>query len=87
MLEAQFSYVLAVLQRGRADQLAASVKKHIFDAFNDKLQREVDGSAWAGNCNSWYKTADGRVINDWSGTVRDYQAATRTFKPAEFDFI
>jgi hypothetical protein len=32
---------------------------------------------WAATCSSWYKTATGRVTNNWPGFTVQYWRATR----------
>ncbi|MBV8400244.1 MAG: hypothetical protein JOZ17_16110 [Acetobacteraceae bacterium] len=45
------------------------------------------GTAWVAGCTSWYKTADGRITNNWSGSVEDYKHRTACFDPHEYDMI
>ena len=38
---------------------------------DERTQRLMAGTAWVANCHSWYKTASGRVTNNWpTWTVR-----------------
>ena len=37
------------------------VKPDALAAFNSTLQAELRGTAWAGSCLSWYKTADNLI--------------------------
>ncbi len=85
MLEAQFNYILQglALQRESGAE-AMSVSDDAFTEFDRKVQSDIEKSAWAGSCNSWYKTESGRVVNNWSGTVREYQAATSHLERADF---
>ena len=85
MLEAQFGYVLQAL--AAQDELgveALEVRPTVVSRFNAELQGEMDDAAWSGGCNSWYKNAAGRVINNWSGTVHQYHDKTRHFVSDEF---
>jgi cation diffusion facilitator CzcD-associated flavoprotein CzcO len=85
MLEAQFSYVLQAL--AAQDELggeALEVRPTVVSRFNAELQGEMDDAAWSGGCNSWYKNAAGKVINNWSGTVHQYHDKTRRFVSDEF---
>lgn len=79
MFEAQFGYIAQAARIILAEGVALSVDPARARAYDDALQQAMEGSAWAGNCNSWYKNADGRVVNNWSGPVREYQDETRTF--------
>ena len=85
MLEAQFGYVVQAL--AAQDELgvdALEVRPSVVSRFNAELQGEMDDAAWSGGCNSWYKNAAGKVINNWSGTVHQYHDKTRRFVSDEF---
>ncbi|KAF1925717.1 cyclohexanone 1,2-monooxygenase [Didymella exigua CBS 183.55] len=79
MIEAQSRYlntlVAAVLDaRTRNTRLGLMPKRPVTDAFNDKIQAILQKSSFADpNCGSWYKNAEGRITNNWSGTVVEYQ--------------
>ena len=51
------------------------------------LQEELAGSAWAGSCISWYKTAENRITNNWPGPVEAYKAQTSSLNLKDFDFL
>ncbi len=89
MIEAQIGYVLQALNAldtldgsGRA---ALDVRAGVMNDYNDTVQAEFAGSAWVGDCSSWYKNAAGRVVNNWSGTVREYRDLTRQFVVDHYD--
>jgi hypothetical protein len=79
MIEAQSRYlntlVSAVLDaRNRNDRIGLMPKQAVTDRFNAKIQSVLEKSSFADpNCGSWYKNADGRITNNWSGTVIEYQ--------------
>lgn len=77
MMEAQQAYIIqsvAYLTRHPADVL--DVREKVLTRFNQKVQQELQSSAFTSDCSSWYKNADGRVVNNWSGTVDDYRRLT-----------
>jgi hypothetical protein len=39
---------------------------------------------WTG-CRNWYRTASGRIINNWPGTVREYTRRTRRLDIADYE--
>ena len=43
-----------------------------FKRFNVELQSDLGQTAWAGSCSSWYKTASGKITNNWSGNTATY---------------
>ncbi|MEW1785004.1 hypothetical protein AB0305_22780 [Arthrobacter sp. NPDC080086] len=57
--------------------VACLVSKTRSDDYNRALQAAMRGSAFSADCSSWYKNAQGKVINNWSGTVDEYRAAVR----------
>ncbi|HEM7843248.1 NAD(P)/FAD-dependent oxidoreductase [Burkholderia multivorans] len=85
MLEIQFDYVLqALAAQDQSGVKALEVRPAVVSRFNAELQREMDDAAWSGGCNSWYKNAAGKVINNWSGTVHQYQDKARHFVRDEY---
>jgi cation diffusion facilitator CzcD-associated flavoprotein CzcO len=74
MLEAQFGAILQALAwQDEVDGAALDVREDVMAEYDAAVQAHMDDSAWAGNCNSWYKDPNGRVINNWFGTVEQYQ--------------
>lgn len=86
MFEAQFGYILQALARIK-ETGAIDVRAAVMDAFDDALQAEMVGSAWAGSCTSWYKNEKGRVVNNWSGDVASYQRAAAQFVPDFYEVL
>ena len=75
MIEAQVGYVLQALAQGRP----LSVRPEAMAAYNDKIQAELAHTPWAGSCTSWYKTPDGKILNNWPGTAQAYADAVARF--------
>ncbi len=88
MLECQYDYILQALQAmDEREARALDLRPEVMAQFNRQLQDDLRESSWAGSCTSWYKTADGRVTNNWSGTVEEYKARTAHFDPAEYQVV
>nr|MBP7649473.1 NAD(P)/FAD-dependent oxidoreductase [Phenylobacterium sp.]MBP9230462.1 NAD(P)/FAD-dependent oxidoreductase [Phenylobacterium sp.] len=86
MIEAQADYVLQALDAiGEAGPL--SVKQEVADAYNADLQKALAVTPWAGSCTSWYKTADGRILNNWPHTARAYARAVERFDVEAYDVM
>ncbi|WP_405179518.1 hypothetical protein OG225_37900 [Nocardia sp. NBC_01377] len=51
--------------------------------FNTALQERLDRTPW-NFCGSWYRTASGRITNNWPGTVTSYRRRTRRLKPDDY---
>ncbi|OAX80544.1 hypothetical protein ACJ72_05123 [Emergomyces africanus] len=79
MIEAQTKYIQAMINpvlkaRQQGESLTILPDPKRVDAFNEELQNTLETTSFADpNCNSWYKRADGKVTNNWSGTVVNYQ--------------
>ncbi len=79
MLEAQFGYITQAAEHILSREVALDITETAMDSYDAALQADLEGSAWAGNCTSWYKNANGRVINNWSGPVQTYLDQTAVF--------
>ncbi|NMV39322.1 flavin-containing monooxygenase [Ralstonia insidiosa] len=78
MLEIQQRYIIDAIRGIEAVGTGAcQVSKARSDDYNRALQAAMGGSAFSADCSSWYKNAQGKVINNWSGTVDEYRAAVR----------
>jgi cation diffusion facilitator CzcD-associated flavoprotein CzcO len=84
MLESQFDYVMQALDElHRVRHL--DVRPDVQAAFNTSLQQQLADSVWAGDCTSWYKTASGKVTNNWPGYTFTYRRRTRRLALADYD--
>jgi cation diffusion facilitator CzcD-associated flavoprotein CzcO len=86
MLERQIGYTLTCIRRLIEDGRAwLDVKPEVQVASNRRLQAELGRTVWAAGCHSWYKTASGRITNNWSGPTMKYWL--RTARPRFDDFV
>lgn len=77
MLEAQHRYIAQAVEYIAADESRVlEVERAVLDKYNAHVQNELEKSAFSSECSSWYKNEDGRVINNWCGTVEEYRAST-----------
>ena len=85
MIEAQADYVVQCLdEMKRRGARAIAVTPEAHTAFNLQLQKDLAGTAWAGECSSWYKTASGKITNNWSDDTAAYRK--RTARPQFGDY-
>ncbi|KAI4721988.1 cyclohexanone monooxygenase [Aureobasidium sp. EXF-10727] len=79
MIEAQSRYINTLiapilLARKQGDSLSIRPNDQRVEEYNQNLQHELSASAFADpNCNSWYKTSEGLITNNWSKNVVEYQ--------------
>ena len=62
------------------------MKPAVAQRFDLVTQERLSRSAWA-KCESWYNRPDGRVVNNWPGTMREYVTATRALDPADYELL
>jgi hypothetical protein len=77
----------AVSELSMREGKSIEVRKLVFENFNEKLQKSMETSAFSSNCSSWYKNAAGKVINNWSGTVDEYQELASKWRSEDFKFF
>lgn len=86
MIECQTNYILDCLAQMDARGAASiSLRRDVLAAFDSNLQKELQGTAWAATGKSWYKTADGRITNNWFGTTTRYWWKTRNADLSLYD--
>ncbi|MEM7294197.1 MAG: 4-hydroxyacetophenone monooxygenase, partial [Pseudomonadota bacterium] len=88
MLECQVHYVMKCIARMRKRKLCGlEVSAGAMTRYETKMLDEMQRTAWAGGCDSWYKRPDGRVINNWPTHTVAYWLRTRRPRWADFDAI
>ncbi|OQE04960.1 hypothetical protein PENVUL_c028G04831 [Penicillium vulpinum] len=91
MIESQSRYITTLIRevidsRGNGDIVSFTPKKENVRAFNDKIQTILKTSTFAHpQCNSWYKTSDGVVTNNWPGNVVEYQKMLSVLNWRDFE--
>jgi cation diffusion facilitator CzcD-associated flavoprotein CzcO len=84
MLECQIGYVRQAVELLRSGVRTLSVRPEVAARFDAEVQHRLARSVWTG-CRSWYRTASGRIVSNWPGTMREYAQRTRRFEEAEFE--
>ena len=78
MIECQTRYILDCIRQLTEQKLRSiDVRGSVMRAFNRDIQAELERSVWAATDHSWYKQADGRITNNWSGSTLRYWWNTR----------
>jgi hypothetical protein len=60
------------------------VRPDVASAFDTEMQQRLGNSVWT-ECRSWYRTADGRIVNNWPGLMREYRRRTAEFDVTEYE--
>ncbi|KAL4922314.1 hypothetical protein BDW62DRAFT_207625 [Aspergillus aurantiobrunneus] len=90
MIEAQSRYLNALVgkvlrARTQGKTLAIKPDTDALRKYNQDLQEALARSSFAdSNCSSWYKTEEGKITNNWSGTVVEYQKKLSQVRWADY---
>ena len=86
MLDAQLRYLCDGLRQLRAGgHASADVRPEAQAAWNERIDRGLDGTAWVvGGCTSYYQDAGGRNAAAWPWTMRAMHRALRRFPLEDF---
>lgn len=87
MIEAQVNYIMGCMKLAEAKQADyVDVKPQVQEAFNARLQRDLQGTVWTSGCNSWYQQADGKNTALWPYSTVKYWLDTRKVKVDDYIF-
>ena len=78
MIERQVEWMLKALDAADAEgKRAAAVTADAQRRFVERIEQGLSRTVWADpHCHSWYKAANGRVYQNWSGNCADYARET-----------
>ncbi|KAF4553234.1 Flavin-binding monooxygenase-like protein 7 [Elsinoe fawcettii] len=91
MIEAQSRYINALITpvlsaRRQGRSLALLPKKARIEEYNAWVQKRLEGTSFADeSCSSWYKNAEGKITNNWCGTVVEYQKLLEEVRWGDFE--
>jgi hypothetical protein len=60
------------------------VRREVNDAFQSELRGRLEETVWA-TCTSWYVNGEGRVTNNWPGSLHEYFDRIAHFDIADFE--
>jgi cation diffusion facilitator CzcD-associated flavoprotein CzcO len=87
MVERQIEYVLRCLgSLARRGAVAMEVTPAAFSRGTSEIQERVKTTVWADACHSWYKTASGKVTQNWPGFTVEYWRATLRPRFSDYAF-
>ncbi|WP_417451759.1 flavin-containing monooxygenase [Kordiimonas sp.] len=86
MIEAQVGYIVDALRQARAGGAkVVEARADAADAYDKKLQHDLEGTVWAGHCKSWYQGEDGRIYTLWPWGTRRYMREMKRVNLAEYE--
>ena len=75
MIEYQVEHVIEILEAIADEDLAwVDVTPEAMERFNVDVQRAIDGiDVWNTNCNTYYRSPDGRIVTQWPFSMLEYR--------------
>jgi len=84
MVESQLNLLVSTLRHlERTGARTVEPRPEAQAAWNDDIQRRMQGTVWTSGCASWYLDALGRNLTLWPGFTWEFRLRTRRFDPAE----
>ena len=75
MIECQVNHIMACLPYLTSGR-HLEVRPEVMAAWRRQLEAAMSKMVWGDGCQSWYKTAEGRVTNNWPGPSTLYRRLT-----------
>jgi cyclohexanone monooxygenase len=66
---------------------AVVVKAEIQDQFNEKVQKQLEGTVWQSGCVSWYQQDGGKNFALWPTYTWKFWLETRRLNPSDFRLL
>ena len=88
VIESQLNYVKDSItktldQKNEAIEVTAEAE----EKYTEEIHKEMEGTVWQnGGCNSWYKSANGKVIAMFPGFTFEYLYKAKNFKTKDHQF-
>jgi cation diffusion facilitator CzcD-associated flavoprotein CzcO len=85
-LETQAAYLRQAIQQLTARGAGAiEVRAEVEAASDHAVQHRFAGTAWTA-CDSWYRDAQGRIVTNWPGYMREYAEQAARLDASQFEF-
>jgi cation diffusion facilitator CzcD-associated flavoprotein CzcO len=87
MIEFQVAHIVALVRRLAERNLDwVDVRPDRMASYNEEVQQAISGvDHWQAGCNGYYRSASGRVVTQWPGTMGEYR--DRVVMPDPDDFL
>jgi hypothetical protein len=81
--ESQARYLVQAVRLVAAGGPPLEVSPSLAADFDAEMQRRLADSVWA-SCQSWYRTAAGRIVTNWPGLAGEYRRRTARLRPSDY---
>ena len=81
MIENQIKFIIKSLKLIKRKNLKhIDVKQRAMNDYNLAIQKKLSTTVWAASCQSWYKTSDGKILNNFPGFGFEYYLMMSNYK-------
>jgi cyclohexanone monooxygenase len=88
ILEAQAEFVRRLLDdMVRQRVQAVEIRRDVHDAYNDEIQRAMQGTVWLANCNNYYRHRNGKVVTQFPYSGTRFAEMLARVELDEFDWL
>lgn len=81
--ESQARYIVQAVRLVAAGGPPLDVRDEVAAGHEQEIQHRLAGSVWTA-CQSWYRTASGRIVTNWPGSAGEYRRRTARLRPADY---
>lgn len=81
--EAQADYLVQAVRRIAETGRPLEVRADTSTAYDAEIQGRLAHSVWTA-CQSWYRTATGRIVTNWPGMAAEYRRRVAHLHPGDF---
>ena len=87
MIEHQVEHIVQHVRRLAGDGIAwVDVRRDVMDRWNEELQDTIANvRVWQADCNGYYRTASGRLVTQWPGTMGELRNRTAELDPDAYE--
>ncbi|HEY1996336.1 NAD(P)/FAD-dependent oxidoreductase [Paraburkholderia sp.] len=87
MIESQMQYIADCLRElRRRGARTMNLRADVQQAFNARLQHDMQRTVWTSGCHSYYQTRSGKVTAIWPGFTFSFRKLTRRVRAHEYQF-
>lgn len=88
MIEAQIQFAMDAIRTMHQQNIAfMDVREDVQRAYNDDIQKKLEGTVWTTGCVSWYQTRSGRNGAIWPGSTLGYRMRTHAIQPNNYEVV
>ncbi|MEV6300095.1 NAD(P)/FAD-dependent oxidoreductase [Actinoplanes sp. NPDC051861] len=81
--ESQARYIAQAVRLIAKGNTPLEVREDRATTYDTEIQKRLAHTVWTG-CQSWYRTATGRIVTNWPGKATEYRRRTARLDPTDF---